>query len=68
MIEGPNYAGHYRVVVWGCGTSCAMFAVVDLRNGKVITTRDFATVSGAHLAAADFLVGTASDGWGFATE
>jgi hypothetical protein len=65
MTEGPNYAGHYRVVVWGCGTSCAMFAVVDLENGKVITTRDFATVSGVHLAADDFLPGTASDGWGF---
>jgi hypothetical protein len=65
LTEGPNYAGHYRVVVWGCGTSCAMFAVVDLKNGKVITAREFDTVSGVHLAADDFLPGTASDSWGF---
>ena len=65
VIEGPNYAGHYRVAFWGCGTSCAMFAVIDLKTGKVITAREFATVSGIHLATDDFLPGTASDGWGF---
>ena len=21
--RGPNFAGHYRVVVWGCGSSCS---------------------------------------------
>jgi hypothetical protein len=42
-----------------------MFAVIDLKTGKVVTAREFATVSGIHLAADDFLPGTASDGWGF---
>ena len=65
IAEGPNYAGHYRVAFWGCGSSCAMFAVVDLKTGKVITAREFTSVSGVHLAADDFLQGTASDGWGF---
>ena len=35
MRLGPNFAGHYRVVVWGCGSSCAMFAAVDLNSGRV---------------------------------
>jgi hypothetical protein len=65
IAEGPNYAGHYRVAFWGCGSSCAMFAVVDLKTGTVITAREFTSVSGLHLAADDFLPGTESDGWGF---
>jgi hypothetical protein len=32
---GPNFAGHYTVVVWGCGTGCAQSAVVDARTGRV---------------------------------
>lgn len=68
MAKGPNYAGYYRVAFWGCGTSCAMFAVVDLKNGTVITTREFSAVSGVYLAADDFLRGTRSDSWGFRYE
>jgi hypothetical protein len=34
---GPNFAGHYRVAVWGCGSSCSMIAVVNLNTGRVIT-------------------------------
>jgi len=33
--RGPNFAGHYTVVVWGCGTGCAQMAVVDARTGRV---------------------------------
>jgi hypothetical protein len=33
--KGPNFAGHYTVVFWGCGTACAQFAIVDAENGKV---------------------------------
>jgi hypothetical protein len=65
QAEGPNYAGHYRVAFWGCGASCAMFAVVNLKTGRVITAREFATVLGTHLTADDFLPGTKSNGWGF---
>lgn len=32
---GPNFAGHMTVVMWGCGTSCQMVALVDARNGRV---------------------------------
>ena len=27
--KGPNFAGHYTVVEWGCGSNCVVFAVVD---------------------------------------
>ena len=33
--EGPNFAGHYTVAIWGCGTSCAQFAIVDNATGEV---------------------------------
>ena len=33
--SGPNFAGHYTVVFWGCGTECAAYAIVDDRTGKV---------------------------------
>jgi hypothetical protein len=32
---GPNFAGHYTFVLWGCGTGCAETAVVDARTGRV---------------------------------
>ena len=33
--QGPNFAGRYTVVFWGCGTGCARVAVVDARSGRV---------------------------------
>lgn len=65
IVKGPNYAGHYRVAIWGCGTSCAMFAVVNLKTGRVITTKELSALSGIYLAADDFLRGTKNDSWGF---
>lgn len=65
MTKGPNYDGHYRVAFWGCGASCAMFAVVNLKTGRVITAQEFTTVLGTHLDADEFLPNTGSDGWGF---
>jgi hypothetical protein len=32
---GPNFAGHYTVVRWGCGAGAFMFFVVDAVNGAV---------------------------------
>ena len=32
---GPNFAGHYRVVDWGCGSSCGVYVIVDEESGKV---------------------------------
>ena len=33
--SGPNFAGHYTVVRWGCGAGAFMFFVVDAINGAV---------------------------------
>lgn len=32
-----NFAGHYTVATWGCGTDCFGYAVVDLLSGEVVT-------------------------------
>lgn len=33
--EGVNFAGHYILTTWGCGTNCAQSAIIDARNGQV---------------------------------
>jgi hypothetical protein len=33
--RGPNFAGHYTVVHWGCGSPCVSFAIVDASTGSV---------------------------------
>ena len=33
--EGPNFAGHFKIAHWGCGTDCMGFGVIDLKIGKV---------------------------------
>ena len=33
--EGPNFAGHFTIVQWGCGTNCTQAAVVDANTGKI---------------------------------
>jgi hypothetical protein len=33
--EPPNFAGHFRVVYWGCGSNCSAGALVDLETGRV---------------------------------
>jgi len=33
--KGSNFAGHYTVGTWGCGSDCRMVAVIDAINGHV---------------------------------
>lgn len=33
--SGVNFAGHYNLARWGCGTSCQMGAITDLKTGRV---------------------------------
>jgi len=33
--EGVNFAGHYILTTWGCGTNCSQTAVIDARSGRV---------------------------------
>lgn len=62
VAKGPNFAGHYRAVVWGCGSSCASFAVVNLKTGRVINPPDWlGSITRVHFEADDFLPNTESD-------
>lgn len=36
VATGPNFAGHYTVATWGCGTECQGFAIVDNKTGDII--------------------------------
>lgn len=38
--EGVNFAGHYVLTTWGCGTNCSESAIIDARNGKVTFPRE----------------------------
>ncbi|HEY8101754.1 MAG TPA: hypothetical protein VIF82_13465 [Burkholderiaceae bacterium] len=42
--DGPNFAGHYTIVFWGCGTSCASLAIVDTNTGKVFHPQNLQTI------------------------
>ncbi len=47
---GPNFAGHFTVVVWGCGASCTSAAIVDTRTGRVTVPRLLRAISAVHVA------------------
>jgi len=32
----PNFAGHYRVTTWGCGTDCLQGGIVNLLTGELM--------------------------------
>jgi len=33
--NGPNFAGHYTIAKWGCGSACVSGVVVDAQTGKI---------------------------------
>jgi len=33
--RGPNFAGRFAIVQWGCGSECVQMAVVDEKSGTV---------------------------------
>ena len=43
--RGPNFAGRFTVVLWGCGTGCQIVAVVDARTGR-LSRQTLLTASG----------------------
>jgi hypothetical protein len=34
--NGPNLAGHFTVISWGCGTSCQSSAIVNAKDGTIV--------------------------------
>jgi hypothetical protein len=51
--SGPDFAGHYTIAEWGCGTSCVNWAIVDALTGKVYFDRDAQVIAVDHVAIAD---------------
>jgi hypothetical protein len=33
--RGPNFAGHFTVASWDCGSSCGKFVIIDARSGTI---------------------------------
>lgn len=46
---GPNFAGHYTIASWGCGSACVQWAIIDSVSGRVTWPAGLGTVSAAHL-------------------
>ena len=35
--QEPNFGGHYRFTVWGCGSECISGAIIDLQTGRIFS-------------------------------
>ncbi|MFH5254205.1 hypothetical protein ACGTRS_23515 [Burkholderia semiarida] len=46
FAQPANFAGHYRVAIWGCGTDCRNFAILDKNTGATYTMPGVKAVSG----------------------
>lgn len=33
--ERPNFAGHYILATWGCGTDCTQISIIDAKTGRI---------------------------------
>lgn len=40
---GPNYAGHFTFISWGCGTSYFSYAIVDSITGDIVAYPGYCT-------------------------
>jgi hypothetical protein len=38
--RGPDFAGHYTIADWGCGSQCSNFVVIDAITGRVYVPPD----------------------------
>lgn len=36
FLEDADFAGHYKIVTHGCGSSCQVNWIIDLRTGEVV--------------------------------
>lgn len=45
---GVNFAGHYVVTGWGCGTGCTNAAIIEARTGDVIWPDQFANIDATY--------------------
>jgi len=47
LNEPVNFAGHYILTSWGCGTMCQMIALIDVLTGDVFFPPDFVSSYGS---------------------
>lgn len=47
---GPDFAGHYTVVGWGCGTGCEAVAVVDANSGRIFFSPILGSIDNTNVA------------------
>lgn len=52
---GVNFAGHYTIATWGCGTNCTESGIIDQRNGRVFFPRQLEGVGNGLAAWSDDL-------------
>jgi len=53
--SGVNFAGHYSIVSWGCGSGCQGLAVVDAMSGKVHHPANLLAVDNNNVNYEDFV-------------
>lgn len=41
----PNFAGHYAIVQYSCGTDCSQITIIDLKSGMVLEPEPYATLT-----------------------
>ncbi|HEX8249071.1 MAG TPA: hypothetical protein VF599_12910 [Pyrinomonadaceae bacterium] len=44
--HGVNFAGHFILATWGCGSDCHSFAVIDAKTGRVYFSPSISFVGG----------------------
>jgi hypothetical protein len=64
--SGPNFAGHYTVIQWGCGTECIRAVIVDAITGNVLLPpAPFAVQAHGDIPALGFLAAMEDGGLSF---
>jgi len=46
--RGVNFAGHYILTGWGCGTGCTNAAIIEARTGDIIWPNQFANIDATY--------------------
>ncbi len=54
--QGINFAGHYTIVTWGCGTACQVLAVIDVKTGQIYFPEIVASVGFEYRSDSSLLV------------
>lgn len=52
--RGVDFAGHYTLVSWGCGSGCSGYAIVDARSGRVFHADALGVVDHLNVAHDEF--------------